>query len=95
MRHLLLGLFLNISVFSADYSIAQSSNWDRYMEQHQRDLDWVFQQDQMRRQQEQVQQRLDQQQRQIDDLQRQQSMPSAYPPCSLQVTGSFPCDHSR
>jgi len=53
--------------------MAQSRDWDRYQAQHERDLDWVFTQDQLRQQQRRIDEQLEEQRRQTGEMRRNQS----------------------
>ncbi|SRR5216684_3035442 len=87
-----------ILALSTAASVAQNSpcgafscDYYRFMENQQRELDAALLQEQMRQQQRMMDEQLAQQRRQLDEMRRQQSIPSPYPPCSVEVTGSLPC----
>jgi hypothetical protein len=74
---------------------AFSCDYYRYMDNQRRETDAALLEEQMRQQRRMMDEQLAEQRRQLDDMRRQQSIPSPYPPCSLGVTGSLPCDPSR
>jgi hypothetical protein len=92
---ILLALSTRTSVAQNGPCGAFSCEYNRYMENQRRELDSALLQEQMRQQRRMMDEQLADQQRQLDEMRRRQSVPSPYPPCSLRVTGSLPCDPSQ